>query len=197
LFWGPNLQNCHEILAGTYFQPFTTLESMLKFKPTDVLQKIESSLKNFTDADSLFQYLETEYVRLFISHRDGIAAPLYESCYLGVEPEDTAPLMGEPAKRVKERFESKGLSLDSNINEPPDHLAIELEFLYFLLEKLCGGNNRALVAEAASFATEIMLPWVTKFQKRLAAVETEGSVYLLITAILCTTLGYIGRDSNP
>ena len=196
LFWGPNLQKCHEILSGTYFQPFKALESVLKFHPPDVLQKIESVLKNFTDADSLFQLLETNYVRLFISHRDGIAAPLYESCYFGVEAGDTAPLMGKPALRMKQRFESKGLSVDSNIHEPPDHLAIELEFLYFLLDKGCSDNDRKLITEAASFSCDIMLPWVTGLQKRLAAVENEGGFYLLITAILCAFLGYIGGESN-
>jgi len=195
-FWGPNLQMCHEILARTYFQPFAALESVLKFNPPDVLQKIESDLKNFPDADSLFQCLETDYVRLFISHRDGIAAPLYESCYFGVEPGETASLMGEPAIRMKRCLEAKGLSMDTRLSEPPDHFAIELEYLYFLLEKGWGDNNRALVAEAASFATDIMLPWATKFQKRLAAVETEGSFYLLITAILCPFLQFIGRESN-
>ena len=195
-FWGPNLLMCQKILAGTYFQPFATLERVLKFNPPDVLQKIESGLKNFSDADSFFQYLETDYVRLFISHRDGIAAPLYESCYFGVEPGETASLMGEPAIRMKRSFEAKGLSVDTRISEPPDHLAIELEYLYFLLEKGWIGNNRVFAAEAASLATEIMLPWVTMFQKRLAAVEAEGRFYLLITAILCAILQFIAIESN-
>ena len=194
-FWGPNLQICHEILAGTYFQPFAALESVLKFNPPDVLQKIESGLKNFPDADSFFQYLETDYVRLFISHRDGIAAPLYESCYFGVGPGETGSLMGEPAIRMKRCFEAKGLSMDTRLSEPPDHLAIELEYLYFLLEKGWSDNDRKLIVEASSFSSDIMLPWVTMFQKRLAAVETEGSFYLLITAILCAILQFIGGES--
>jgi len=195
-FWGPNLPMCREILAGTYFQPFAALTSVLKFNPPDVLEKIEFGLKNFSDADSFSQYLETDYVRLFISHRNGIAAPLYESCHSGVEPGETGSLMGEPAIRMKRCFEAKGLSIDTRLSEPPDHLAIELEYLYFLLEKGWADNNRAFVAEAASFATEIMLPWVTMFQKRLAAVEAEGSFYLLITAILCSILQFIGCSDS-
>jgi len=189
-FWGPNLQMCHKILAGTYFQPFTTLESVLKFNPPDVLKKIESDLKNFPDVDSLFQCLETDYVRLFISHRDGIAAPLYESCYFGVEAGNTAPLMGKPALRMKQRFESKGLLIDSNIHEPPDHLAIELEFLYFLLEKGRSDYDRELIAEASSFSSDVMLPWTSKLQERLA-VESECRFYFLITSILTAVLCFI------
>ncbi len=196
LFWGPNLQRCHDILTGTYFQAFTTLESVLKFNPPDVLQRIESHLKNFPDPDSLFQNLEPDYVRLFISHRDGIAAPLYESCYFGVEPGETGSLMGEPALRMKRCFEAKGLSIDERVGEPPDHLAIELEYLYFLLEKGLSDNDRELIMEASSFSSDIMLPWVTKLQKRLAAVETEGSFYRLITTILCAILQYIGCSDS-
>jgi TorA maturation chaperone TorD len=196
LFWGPNLERCHDILAGAYFQPFTTLESVLKFNPPDVLQKIESYLKKFPDADSLFQNLEPDYVRLFISHRDGIAAPLYESCYVGVEPGETGSLMGEPALGMKRCFEAKGLSIDTRVNEPPDHLAIELEYLYFLLEKGRSDDDRELIGEASSFSSDIMLPWVTRLQKRLAVVETEGSFYLLITTLLCAIVQFIGRESN-
>ena len=135
LFWGPNLQKCHEMVAGTYCQPFSILENVLKHDPPDVLQRIESDLNNFSNADSLFQYLETEYVRLFISHRDGIAAPLYESCYVGVEPGETGSLMGEPAIRMKKRLQSNGLSIGDSISEPPDHISIELEYLYFCWKK--------------------------------------------------------------
>jgi TorA-specific chaperone len=195
LFWGPNLQKCHEILSGSYFQPFTPLKSVLKFNPPDVLQRMASGLKNFLTADSLFQHLETDYVRLFISHRDGIAAPLYESCYVGVEPGETVSLMGGPAVRMKRCLESKGLTIDSHVSEPPDHLSIELEYLYFLLEEGWGANNSAFVAEAASFAAEIMLPWVTKFHDRLVA-ETKCRFYPDISAILYATLKFIGRLSK-
>jgi TorA maturation chaperone TorD len=192
MFWGPKFQDSRDILAGSYFQPLKTLESMLEYNPPDVLHRIESGLKYYPDADALFQYLETEYVRLFISHRDGIAAPLYESCYTGAQAGDAAPLMGKSAIRMKARFESRGLSLDSNINEPPDHLAIELEYLYFLMEKGRADKDRNLIAEASSFASDSMLPWITRLQKRLTAAETEDSFYLLITKVLCAVVKYIG-----
>jgi TorA maturation chaperone TorD len=165
---------------------------MLAYNPPDVLHRIESGLKKFPNADALFQFLETEYVRLFISHRDGIATPLYESCYDGAQAGDAAPLMGKPAIRMKARFESRGLSLDSNISEPPDHLAIELEYLYFLMEKGRADNDRKLITEASSFASDSMLPWITRLQERLAAAETEDSFYLLITNVLCAVVKYIG-----
>ena len=151
-----------------------------------------TDLRNFKDADSLYDYLETAYVRLFISHRHGIAAPLYESCYHGVEPGDKGSLMGEPALKMKQRFESKGLSLDSNIHEPPDHLAIELEYLYFLLSKGWEDQDGALIAEAGSFAAETMLPWVSKLQKQIAS-QMPDHFYFFWVSILIAVLHRIAE----
>jgi TorA-specific chaperone len=195
LFWGPDIKGCGELLSGGYWHSFMELDAMLKFDPPDIVQKIETDLENFTDADSLYNYLETAYVRLFISHRDGIGAPLYESCYFGVGPGETAPLMGEPAIRMKQRFESKGLSVDSNIHEPPDHLAIELEYLYFLLSKGWENQDGALVTEAGSFAAETMLPWVLKLQKRIA-IQAPDHLYFFLVSILMAVLDRIGQFEN-
>ena len=192
LFWGPNLRTCRKMVAGTYFQPFRTLKNVLKFHPPDVLQRIESGLKNFTDADSLFQYLEAEYVRLFISHRHGITAPLYESCYVGVEPGETASLMGKPAIMMNKRLQSSGLSIGHEISEPPDHISIELEYLYYLLEKGWTEGRPALFNEAVSFATNSMLPWVSKFRERLAG-ESECRYYFFIASIVTACLGFISE----
>jgi TorA maturation chaperone TorD len=192
LFWGPNLQRCDEILAGTYFKPITALESVLKFNPPDVLQKIESDLTNFSDADSFFQYLETEYVRLFISNRDGIAAPLYESCYIGVAPGATASLMGAPAIMMKKRLQSSGLSLGDSIFEPPDHIAIELEYLYYLLQKGWTEGRPALFNEAVSFAANTLLPWISKLRQRLAG-ESEGRFYFFVASIVTASLQFISE----
>ena len=192
LFWGPDLQKCGKMLSGDYWRTFKTLDMLQKYDPPEVLQKIETALKDFAAADSLLQYLEADYVRLFISHRDGIAAPLYESCYFGAEPGELAPLMGEPAIRMRQRFESKGLAVDSNIQEPPDHLAIELEYLYFLLGKGWQGQDGALIAEAGSFAAESMLPWVSKLKQQIAC-QMPDHIYFFLVAILTRVLHRIGE----
>ena len=114
--------------------------------------------------------------------------PLYESCY----EFEGAQLMGKPATKMRERFESKGLSIGEDIHEPPDHLAIELEYLYFLLEKGWSQKDEAVAAEALSFASESMLPWVTEFKMKLAG-EKECPFYSLISSVLVAILNHIGE----
>jgi TorA-specific chaperone len=155
------------------------------------LHEIVSIIKSFSDGDSLYQHLEEGYVRLFISAKGSITAPLYESCY----EFEGAPLMGRAAAEMKERFEAKGLSVAETIQEPPDHLSIELEYLYFLLDKGWGEQDDALVAEAAEFASDTLLPWVSELSEKLAS-EEECRYYPLMATIVVEILSVIGRISE-
>ena len=90
------------------------------------------------------------------------------------------------ADQVRE-FETKGLSVADTIQEPPDHLSIELEYLYFLLDKGWRDQDGALVTEGSAFAAETMLPWVSKLSERLAS-EGDCRYYPLMAAVLMQIL---------
>ena len=197
-FWGPAAEDSREFLQGVYIKPFEALAPVVGFEPPGILEDLIAFNTSFSDENDIYQSLEQSYVRLFINSLDGIAAPLYASCYAsGNAPGEDAALMGPPAVKMKERFDSKGLSLGDHIHEPPDHLAIELEYLYFLLDKGWSDGDTSLIDEAVSFAAEIMLPWVTRFQERIAPVETECRFYQLISAMLCPILRFIGESDKP
>ncbi len=196
-YWGPAADGSRDLLLGIYLIPFESLKSAVDYKPPGILDELKAISTMFRDENDMFQCLEQAYVRLFINSLDGIAAPLYASCYEpGRAAGEDAPLMGPPAVMMKERFNAKGLSLGDHIHEPPDHLSIELEYLYFLLDKGWSDGDTALIDEAVSFAGETMLPWVARFQKRIAPVESECRFYHLITAILCSILRFMGASSN-
>ena len=196
IFWGPNLEKCQEILAEDYFLPFKMVGNVPGNDAQDTLEKFRDSIRSLSDVKTLFTYLEEAYVRLFVNAMGGIAAPLYQSCYsdlMGIGAK--ASLMGESAVFMKQRFESKGLSLADDLNEPPDHLAIELEYLYFLLEKGWADKDNELVAEAASFAGESMLTWINQF-RNLLKNETICPFYPLSAELLVTILAFIADLIN-
>ena len=188
-FWGPSVEGCAEMVKEKYLDRLYSLTSVLKTGAGDGLHEIVSIIRSFPDGDSLYQHLEEGYVRLFISAKGGITAPLYESCY----EFEGAQLMGRAAAKMKERFEVKGLSVADTIQEPPDHLSIELEYLYFLLDKGWGEKDDALVAAGSTFATEIMLQWVSKLHERLAS-ETQCLFYPLMVSRLEDILRTIGES---
>jgi len=196
-YWGPDADFCRDVLRGTFLKPFEALKPMVTYEPPGIIDELKAINASFADEDEIFQYLEQAYVRLFINSV-GMMAPLYASCYTaGRGPGEDAPLMGPPAVSMKERFESKGLLLGDHIHEPPDHLSIELEYLYFLLEKGWYDDDTALKDEAVKFAGEIMLPWVIQFQQRLVAIGTECRFYQCTTAILYAVLRFIGATDKP
>lgn len=192
IFWGPDDRFCESVQKGSFLTPFEALSTGVAYSPPDVLDKIRDVVDHHADVSSFCSDLEEIYVRLFISTRGGIAAPLYQSCY----EYENASLMGAPAGDMQKRFESKELSLAENMNEPPDHLSIELEYLYFLLETGWAGDNPALLDEAASFAADILIPWLTQFYDRLA-METAGRFYVLMTSLLVSILKLIAVKKIP
>lgn len=195
IFWGPDLKKCTEMLQKPILSAFDKLASQPDAWNFGALTEIKSALKTFKSAGALFDHLEEAYVRLFLSDREGITAPLYESCYANIKSGKKALLMGEPAINMKRRFESKGLSLSNQIHEPPDHISIELEYLYFLLAKGWSDGDEDLINEALTFASEIMLPWVSDFQARLA-FEKKCRFYPLMASILAAILEIIAGSNR-
>ena len=47
LFWGPDPQKFGAILTGEYWLPFKDLESVLKYDPPEVLQKMKDQVLLF------------------------------------------------------------------------------------------------------------------------------------------------------
>ncbi|MGD8962205.1 MAG: molecular chaperone TorD family protein [Desulfobacterales bacterium] len=187
VFWGPELEKCSEMLQKSFLRSFDKLAA----QPGNWnVHEIKLVLKKFKNAEAFFPQLEEGYVRLFISNRKGVAAPLYESCYANIEGGEKALLMGPPAIDMKNRLESKGLSLSEDIHEPPDHISIEMEYLYFLLAKGWSDEDKDLIDEASTFAADIMLPWVSQFQARLA-VEKKCRFYPLMASLLTEVLEFI------
>lgn len=130
---------------------------------TVTLNNLQDSRPTLSEIQDSLAILETEYVRLFVAAGGGIAAPLYESCHL-----DTAPhIMGDSALSMRSRLNQCGLEVALESNEPPDHISLELEYLYHLLATAWTENNPALEAMGREFARLDMLPWVRRFRTAL------------------------------
>ncbi len=195
IFWGPDPDISRALRQGAFLSPFEALESRVNFEQPDIFTDLNGIINELADENAIFQYLEEAYVRLFINSREGLTAPLYASCYItGTASDENAPLMGPPAVLMRKRFESKGLAMSETMHEAPDHLSIELEYLYFLLQNGWADNDPGLMSEAVSFAGEAMLPWVTGLRERIAN-ENRCRFYPLITSVAASILAYLGRQS--
>ena len=75
-----------------------------------------------------FDALLLDYTRLFLGPTDTIAQP-YGSVWLSGE----MTLMQDSTMAVLELYREGGFEIDENFRELPDHIAVELEFLYLLI----------------------------------------------------------------
>ncbi len=138
------------------------------------------------EGDSALRELEVGYTDLFINRLGGAPAPPYGSVYLDSE----AALMGESSQKVHAAYREEGLSLDGG-GEPPDFIATELEFLYYLVEREEAALARGDVAGAAEatdsqrrFFEQLFYPWVMVLCDRLAAETMGHPLYLWAARVL-------------
>lgn len=89
------------------------------------------------EAESLL----VDYTRLFLGPNGMLAKP-YGSAWL----ERESGLMQDSTMAVQELYEEGGFDLDEDFHELPDHIAVELEFLYLLMHD----ENEALRAGDAA-----------------------------------------------
>lgn len=72
--------------------------------------------------------LLVDYTRLFLGPVDTLARP-YGSVWL----DDRQSLMGDSTMAVLQHYEDAGFEVGEGFRDLPDHVAVELEFLYLLL----------------------------------------------------------------
>jgi TorA maturation chaperone TorD len=111
-----------------------------------------------------------DYTRLFLGPAHIVAKP-YGSVWLDGE----TTLMGNSTMAVQELYHEGGFDIDEEFRELPDHIAVELEFLYLLIyrenEGHRNGSAEALKAVALKkrFLDEHLGLWIGPFT---AAVKT-------------------------
>jgi len=120
------------------------------------------------------QTLLVDYTALFIGPSQPRAMP-YASFWLSDDPS----LRHEATMSVLDFYAEGGFDVSEEIHELPDHVAVELEFLYALIfarnQAQLGGDTAELSAAGAlhrRFAAEHMGTWVGPF---VAAIKTGAA----------------------
>jgi len=152
------------------------------------LGKLQDSLPGRSGIAAALPDLESEFVRLFVAGGGGVPVPPYESCHQEGSSGSRGRTMGASALRMRDRLAAAGLAVSLDSNEPPDHLSIELEYLFHLLSTGWAGEDPAAAAEGVSFAAA-MTPWVRRFLAGLQGAEAHPA--FIRTAE--TLVGALGR----
>jgi TorA maturation chaperone TorD len=131
--------------------------------------------------------LRVDHAALFVGPF-ALAAPPYGSVYL----EERGALMGDTTRAAQAAYAAAGLTV--TLPEPPDHVAVELEFMHYLADQERraatrgdGGEAERLAGEERRFLIEHLGAWAPAF---CAAVKQAARTrfYRLLAECLATFL---------
>jgi DMSO reductase family type II enzyme chaperone len=151
------------------------------------------------DAESLYGSLKREYPRLFIGPGH-VPAPPYESVHRQDVPEiERGLVMGRSTVDARRRYAEAGLQLSPDFTDLPDHIAVELEFMYFLCTKEAEAwqvqdGEAALQRRAAehAFLSEHLSKWVPTFCQAVTQAAQEE----FYRGLVCLTQVWVEGECN-
>jgi TorA maturation chaperone TorD len=177
------LGECYRLLAACFYPPQKALwlEENLLGSLAGALERIcpstEEPIRRMQEAfsDSSAEDLMVEHARLFIGPQRVVASP-YGSVYL----EEGRRVMGDSTLDALQAYQEAGLHLDPDFKELPDHIAVELEFSYYLTAKALEADASHHGDEAAqrraareAFLDRHLRRWVPPF----CAAICEGTAH--------------------
>jgi len=177
--------DCYRLLAACFYYPkkevfiqdnlFENLtEAFKKICPSAAVfsKDMEEAISRYSDEELL-----VDYSKLFVGPYE-LKAPPYGSVYL----DDGRRVMGESTMQVISIYRNEGLVLDKDFKELPDHIAVELEFMSFLIYQ----ELKALEKNDFNAAIELLekqemflncyLRWVPQFCEKIKE-GTDNSFY--------------------
>lgn len=176
----------YRLLSRCYYVPGAhtfTLVAALYEALLDECPEI-AHLLNEIEAEQNLDVLAIDFSRLFVGPFK-LLAPPYGSVYL----DSGARVMGESTAGARNRYRQAGLDFSDKIKEAPDHIALELEFMYFLIfqETEALAREDAEAARASmhgqlSFLTYHLGAWVDEFTVR-AEVHATTQFYRCIARV--------------
>ena len=187
--------DCYKLLAACFYLPrkilyieeglFQSLAALFGEvcpEATSFLARMEEAFSTYSEEE-----LSVEYARLFVGPYE-LKAPPYGSVYLDGERR----VMGNSTMEVIRLYEEAGLAMDKDFKEVPDHIAVELEFMYYLiykemeaLEKLEKDKALALEETRNHFFNRFLSLWVPSFCQKMKE-STNNLFYIALADCLST-----------
>lgn len=112
--------------------------------------------------------LEVAFAKLFVGPYE-LLAPPYGSVYLDGERR----IMGPTTVAAIERYAQRGLARSETNRELPDHLAAELEFMYYLGFQFVKTGDAGYLRDQASFLADHLALWTPALAARVAAAAVS------------------------
>ncbi|KJY83139.1 molecular chaperone TorD [Vibrio galatheae] len=153
------------------------------------IDRVTDALNRLLDREDAQLELAADFCDLFLKSDRDSALP-YASMYIG----GSGLLNDTPAQEMEAVMLEHGVSVDEQLNEPADHLAIELDFLGNLIIRSNELEQQRHIEEALleqeSFIRQHILSWTPKFAAKCQALDEFG----FYSAIASLTVAFLELD---
>ncbi|EGR4359857.1 molecular chaperone TorD [Vibrio cholerae] len=154
------------------------------------VKHLVEALNRLQDRQDAQLELAADFCDLFLKSDRDSALP-YASVYA-----DQGLLNGKPAQQMRELLSTHGVKVEQNLNEPEDHLAIQLDFLAHLAisaNQIEHSAQLSLALQAQSdFISQHLLTWLPAFAERCTQFDAFG----LYSAAARLALAFIQQDKH-
>lgn len=195
--------DCFRFLSACFCEPQTNL-----FQQEHLLNHLTMNLRQISPGADLFsasmeaslqtcsaEELSVEYARLFLGPFE-TKAPPYGSLYLDGERK----VMGDSTMEVIRFYEGMGLSRDKDCMDLPDHVAVELEFMSYLiyreaeaLEKSDFAKALEMIKKQKNFLDQFLGRWIPEFCEKIKS-STENGFYVALADCTSRFVGSYDPD---
>jgi len=187
------LSACYTLPVTGLVTRLKKLERQLAFLNSDAYTPAVFMRNELENTENL-EKLKVEFARLFIGPYR-LAAPPYGSIYLDEERK----IMGDSTIDVRKRYLDSGLAISENFKDAPDHIAAELEFMYFLVSNEINAISSEQLDESSeflyrqkSFLIDHLGAWIVNFSSN-TEISTDCDFYRNLAR---TTRIFIAEDLN-
>ncbi|EPZ7318536.1 molecular chaperone TorD [Vibrio mimicus] len=180
-----DITHYHSAEIRTFLSGLADEESL-----ADDVRSLIDALNRLQDRQDAQLELAADFCDLFLKSDRDSALP-YASVYT-----DKGLLNGKPAQQMRELLAAHEVKVDQNLNEPADHLAIQLDFLAHLvistnqLEQ--NSEVNAALQVQSDFISQHLLTWLPVFVERCTQFDTFG----LYAAVARLALAFVKQDQG-
>ncbi len=180
-----DIAHYHSVEIRTFLTALADEESLAM-----EVKSLIDALNRLQDRQDAQLELAADFCDLFLKSDRDSALP-YASVYT-----DKGLLNGKPAQQMRELLSAHGVKVEQNLNEPEDHLAIQLDFLAHLAisaNQIEHSAQLSLALQAQSdFISQHLLTWLPAFAERCTQFDAFG----LYSAAARLALAFIQQDKH-
>ncbi|MFH7325556.1 molecular chaperone [Desulfurivibrio sp. C05AmB] len=171
----------YQALSAIFYPPTAELTAVLEELPgrlealhPELTPYASDLLAEFLEQRENLTTLQVDHAKLFLGPNELLAAP-YGSVYL----EDGRKIMGDTTINALEHYRAVGLMANQESKQPPDFIATELEFMFFLGHCYLQTGEAEYLERQRNFLTQHPGRWAGPFTEQIIA-ESETEFYKLL-----------------